>query len=259
MPNDKPKKKEYTIPSSHPRYGSLQLREAIVDGVEHNITAPEGLIAHGRGEAFDYLIGECTTKPAQDAIEAAAAVLILADNPMLSVNGNVAALASKHMVKLAKMIPAKLEVCIFHFSQNRFNNIINKLKDEGADNVLGENRDEHIPGLNHARAACTNEGIYSADVVLVPLEDGDRAQALRNMGKLVISIDLNPLSRTAKVSDITIVDNLVRAVPELVENVMRLKKYDKTKLESIKNSFDNASNLKEMLNLINQRLENLEF
>ena len=123
MPNEKTKKKEYTIPKSHPRYESLQLREAIVDGVEQNITAPEGLIAHGRGEAFDYMIGECTTKPAMDAIEATAAALILANNPVLSVNGNVTALASKHMVELARAIPAKMEVCIFHFSQNRFNNI----------------------------------------------------------------------------------------------------------------------------------------
>lgn len=259
MPSEKSKKKEYTIPKSHPRYESLQLREAIVDGVEQHITAPEGLIAHGRGEAFDYLIGEITTKPARDAIHAAAAALILAENPVLSVNGNVAALASKHIVELAKVIPAKLEVCIFHFSQNRFNNIIKKLKDEGAGEVLGENRDKMIPGLDHARAACTNDGIYSTDVVLVPLEDGDRAQALRNMGKLVISIDLNPLSRTAKVSNITIVDNLVRALPELIETVSKFKNYDSTKLESIKNSFDNPSNLKEMLNLINERLKNLEF
>jgi 4-phosphopantoate--beta-alanine ligase len=259
MPSEKPVKKDYTIPSSHPRYKSLQLREAIVDGVEHNITAPEGLIAHGRGEAFDYIIGECTTEPARNAIEAAAAALILAENPVLSVNGNVAALVSKYMVELAKIVPAKLEVCIFHFSQDRFNNIIKKLKDDSADEVLGDNRDKLIPGLDHARAACTNEGIYSADVVLVPLEDGDRAKALRKMGKLVISIDLNPLSRTAKVSNITIVDNLVRAVPKLVETVLKLKKYDKTKLGSIKNSFDNTKNLKQMLNLINSRLDTLEF
>ena len=48
-----PKRKDYKIPKSHPRYVSLMLREAITDGVEEGLTAPEGLIAHGRGEAFD--------------------------------------------------------------------------------------------------------------------------------------------------------------------------------------------------------------
>ena len=33
--------------------------------------------------------------------------------------------------------------------------------------------------------------------ILVPLEDGDRCEALVNMGKTVVVIDLNPLSRSA--------------------------------------------------------------
>jgi 4-phosphopantoate--beta-alanine ligase len=199
-----PKRKEYKIPKSHPRYVSLMLREAITDGVEEGITAPEGLIAHGRGEAFDYLLGERTQPPAKIAIEAAAAELLLAKNPVLSVNGNVAALAPEEMVKIAIEVPAKIEVNIFHYSKERLKKIVKKLLDAGASNVLGEKPDEMIPGLDHARAACTKKGIYSADVVLVPLEDGDRAQALRKMGKTVITIDLNPLSRTAKECDITL-------------------------------------------------------
>ena len=31
-----------------------------------------------------------------------------------------------------------------------------------------------------------------ADTVLVPLEDGDRTEALVKMGKTVVAIDLNP-------------------------------------------------------------------
>lgn len=50
-------------------------------------------------------------------------------------------------------------------------------------------------------------------MVLVPLEDGDRTEALRRMGKTVIAIDLNPLSRTSRAANITIVDNVIRAVP----------------------------------------------
>jgi 4-phosphopantoate--beta-alanine ligase len=35
------------------------------------------------------------------------------------------------------------------------------------------------------------------------------------MGKTVITVDLNPLSRTAKAADVTIVDELTRALPQL--------------------------------------------
>ena len=69
--------------------------------------------------------------------------------------------------------------------------------------------------LSHDRAWCRREGIYSADVVLVPLEDGDRCEALVNMGKTVIAIDLNPLSRTARSATLTIVDELTRALPQI--------------------------------------------
>ncbi len=57
------------IPKSHPRYTSLKTRELIENGVKKGITSLVGLIAHGRGEAFDYLIGEKTHKSAIDAIE----------------------------------------------------------------------------------------------------------------------------------------------------------------------------------------------
>ena len=87
-------KKEFIVPESHPRYKSLKLREAIAEGVARGVSAPEGLIAHGRGEAFDYLLGECTQPPADEAIKVAAASLILAEQPVLSVNGNVAALCA---------------------------------------------------------------------------------------------------------------------------------------------------------------------
>ena len=52
------------------------------------------------------------------------------------------------------------------------------------------------------------DGIFKADVVFVPLEDGDRCEALRKMGKDVVTVDLNPMSRTAQQASITIVDNV---------------------------------------------------
>ena len=76
------------IPKSHPRYLSLQIREKLVDGFKNNLVAKEGLLAHGRGEAFDYLIGEKTTKSAKNAIKAAAYMLNQAQKSVISVNGN---------------------------------------------------------------------------------------------------------------------------------------------------------------------------
>jgi 4-phosphopantoate--beta-alanine ligase len=78
-------------------------------------------------------------------------------------------------------------------------------------------------------------------VVLVPLEDGDRTEALRRLGKTVIAIDLNPLSRTAQAASITIVDNVTRAMPKLVEAVTRLKSWDRERLLGILRSYDNGA------------------
>ena len=50
------------LPKSHPRYKSLKNRDLIVSGIRKGVTSIHGLIAHGRGEAFDYLIGEKTNK-----------------------------------------------------------------------------------------------------------------------------------------------------------------------------------------------------
>ena len=61
------------------------------------------------------------------------------------------------------------------------------------------------------------DGIHRADVIFVPLEDGDRCEALRRMGREVITVDLNPLSRTARTASITIVDNVARALPALLQ------------------------------------------
>src|SRR3972149_3294159 len=55
-----------------------------------------------------------------------------------------------------------------------------------------------VPRLESRRALAHRAGIYGADVVLVPLEDGDRTEALVRMGKAVISVDLNPRSRPSQ-------------------------------------------------------------
>ena len=188
-------------PKDHPRYKSLLAREKLVDASE--FVAKQGLIAHGRGEAFDYLLGEQTCLPALSAIKAASSALIEAKNPILSLNGNVVALAAREVARLSEISGAKVEVNLFHRTPERVAGLTKMMKKVGID-ALGVNADDKIPGLSSERAKCCSDGIGSADVVLVPLEDGDRCEALVKMGKKVITIDLNPLSRTAQTAHITI-------------------------------------------------------
>ncbi len=232
------------VPPSHPRYASLKTREKVVEGVEKGITGLNGLIAQGRGEALDYLIGERTTAPGDDAERAAAAMLLLAERPVLSVNGNAAALVPEEMVLLARKIDAPLEVNIFYRTEDRVKKIADLLRSFGAGRVFGEGPDAVIPGLDHARAKAARGGIYDADVVFVPLEDGDRCEALVRMGKRVITVDLNPLSRTARTSTVTIVDNVVRALPNLIFLVDEMADLDEAELLSVLEGYDNRAVLR---------------
>jgi len=249
-------KEETEIPPDHPRAGSLLIRERLVRHFKSGIVAEAGLFAHGRGEAFDYLLGEKTTKSALKAIEAAVAALLTAKHPVISVNGNAAALASKDVVKLAEATGAKVEVNLFYRSAEREIAIKKLLEKAGAKPVLGvgEAASARIAEIGSERRRVDPAGISVADVVLVPLEDGDRTEALVKMGKKVIAVDLNPLSRTAQFATITIVDNVVRAMPTLVEVAEKLRKEDRSKLKTILASFSNKKNLSEAISLINQRL-----
>ena len=233
------------ISPSHPRYKSLKTRERLVAGFRKGIVVPQGLIAHGRGEAFDYLIGETSLKSSKAAAQAAAALLLSAENPVISVNGNTAALLPRELVTLARLVPASLEVNLFHRTPIRERRIAWVLKRNGARGVLGVDRTTRtrIRGIASSRRDVDSKGIRDADVVLVPLEDGDRAEALRNDGKKVIAIDLNPMSRTSRAATVTIVDNITRAVPELERLVQRMRSFSKSRLEAIIAGFNNDKNL----------------
>ena len=245
------------IPKNHPRYVSLMTREKISRATKDGLVHETGLIAHGRGEAFDYLLGEQTISQADNAEKAAAAALLSAKDPVISVNGNVVALVAEECIYLADAIPAKIEVNLFHRTEERIQKISNELRKKGAKNIYGQKADTKIPGLDHDRALCDSDGIYSSDVVLVPLEDGDRCKALRSMGKIVIAIDLNPLSRTAQTASITIVDNVTRAVPKIQQWVKKLKTTDKKELKDLVESWDNEKNLKEIFTFLSKRLNSL--
>ena len=61
------------------------------------------------------------------------------------------------------------------------------------------------------------------------------------MGKKVIVIDLNPLSRSSKYATISIIDNVVRAFPLLLSYIKQFKN-NNNKLEL--NEFHNSHNIK---------------
>jgi 4-phosphopantoate--beta-alanine ligase len=237
------------IPPDHPRYRSLNVREHLARCAEKGILSLEGLTAHGRGEAFDYLIGERTTESALMAERTAAALLLVARRPVISVNGNTAALASGNIALLQQASNSAVEVNLFHRTDERIRKITSLLEKSGVQVLKGEA--ERLLPLSHDRAFCLNEGIGSADVVLVPLEDGDRCHALMEMGKTVIAIDLNPLSRTAMSASLTIVDEVTRALPVVAQFCRELTKEE---AQIISTGYDNRELLRAAIQEIITRL-----
>jgi len=229
---------EFDVPESHPRYHSLLTRHRIEAGFEAGITHVQGLIAQGRGESLDYLLGERTIPAADDAARAAAAHLLLAEHPVVSVNGNAAALVPGETVELAAATGADIEVNLFHREDERIAAIADYLREHGATEVKGEAGDARIPGLDHDRAKVDADGIYDADVVVVPLEDGDRADALAAMGKTEIVIDLNPLSRSARSAAVPVIDNIVRAVPNVTAHARDLADAGEADRRAVVEAFD---------------------
>jgi len=236
------------VPSSHPRYHSLMGRKLLTEAAADGLLADSALIAHGRGEAFDYLLGEQTCPTARLAITEAAARLLDASAPIISLNGNAVALAADDMIRCAAAVHCPIEVNIYYRTPERMEALIARLEErkiavaEGPQpdmwhpdfehmtgewvesveqvDILGGEPDGRIPGLEGPRADCCTDGILDSDIVLVPLEDGDRCEALVAMGKQVIVVDLNPMSRTAKTATVTIVDELMRCSKLLLKDLV---------------------------------------
>ena len=232
------------VPEDHPRHDSLMGRHRIEEGINAGYTTMTGMIAHGRGEAFDYFLGEQTTPFARAACEAAVAKMLSTDS-VLSANGNVAALCAEEYVALSNALNVPIEINLFYRSDERMKKMEERFLAAGAGEVLGMKEDAEVPFLKSERRRVDSRGIYSRDTVLVPLEDGDRTEFLKKMGKFVIAIDLNPLSRTARNADITIVDNITRAVPLMVELA---------KQKPVWKGFDNPGNLRGTLDLMKRNL-----
>ena len=235
----------------------------MTEAANAGLLAESALIAHGRGEAFDYLIGEVTCDAAREAIGEVAARLQSAEKPVISVNGNTVALAGPQMLACAAALNCPIEINIYYRTPERMRALLSALDEQRQEaaslypelaeriievEILGAKPDGRIPNLDGPRANCHTDGILSADVVLVPLEDGDRCEALIAMGKTVCVIDLNPLSRTARMASITIVDELTRCIPILLTVLM-----NETNLPN--REWDNEQNLR---NTIDVMLRNLD-
>ena len=245
------------IPDSHPRKSSLMSRQRMVEASRRGLLAESAMIAHGRGEAFDYLLGERTSDSASLAIREAAARLLEADSPIISMNGNSTVLAGAEAIKIAAILGCPVEVNIYYRTERRVESLISELESmkellvrEASDSIresiieveiLGAEADGRIQGLEGPRALCSARGIERADVVLVPLEDGDRCEALTSLGKQVIAVDLNPLSRTSRKATVTIVDEVSRAFRRLVSEL-----YENPK----STDWDNDSSLVEALEIM---------
>ena len=244
------------IPRSHPRLKSLLIRDRLITGFNNGLVAHQGLMAHGRGEAFDYLLGEKSMKHTKSAIKTASAILFLAKLPVISVNGNVAALCPKEIVRLSHIINAKIEVNLFYNTKKRKKAIADSLKKCGAKDILGiETKSrKYIENLDSMRRVVDENGIYKADVVLVPLEDGDRCIKLKQLGKTIITFDLNPFSRTSQTADVTIIDNIVRGITELINISQKISNKNDKYWRKIVNAFDNKKNIAMSVLQINNNL-----
>ncbi len=230
-------------------------REKIVEGYRKGIVVLHGLIAHGRGEAFDYLLGEKTHEFADYAEKVVAAYLVASNRPIISVNGNYAALAPDDIAELSRVSGAYVEVNLFHRTEERIVRIYEFLREYGVERILPPDCEKtNVPGLESKRGIVCRKGIASADFVLLAIEDGDRTEALVRWGKKVAAIDLNPFSRTAQKATVTVVDDAIRATRNIIRYVEQLRE-DKEEAMRLISDYDNKLVLKQAFKALLDRLE----
>lgn len=257
------------VPRSHPRYNSLMGRKLLTEAATDGLLADSALIAHGRGEAYDYLLGEATCESARAAIKQSALLMKHAKRCVISVNGNAVALAAADLIRCAAVLRCPIEINIYYRTPERMtalNSRLEKMRGEVSEGgapsgwdgdwqtavadviILGINPDSRIPNLEGPRANCCSDGILNADVIFVPLEDGDRCEALIEMGKKMIVVDLNPLSRTAQQATVTIVDELMRMAPILLSDLIN-------EAPNTLPEWDNKANLDDSLSVMLMQLD----
>ena len=118
------------VPESHPRYASLMARKMLTDAAAAGMLADSALIGHGRGEAFDYLLGEETCEPARKAIVETAARLQSSEKCVISVNGNAVALAGPQLIACAAVLNCPIEVNIYYRTPERMEALLSALHEK---------------------------------------------------------------------------------------------------------------------------------
>ena len=207
---------------SHPRYASLLRRHLIEEAAAEGLLAGSAMIAHGRGEAYDYLLGERTTASAASATREAYARLRAAKHPVISVNGNTVALAGRDLLHLAASLSCPVEVNIFYRTQARMDGLISRLErwceEDGLDvEVLGRRTDGRIAGLEGPRAQCDAAGIAAATWCWSPWKTATVAKRWWRWARRC-SWWISTLSRTARTASVTIVDEVGRVAKALREH-----------------------------------------
>ncbi len=77
------------------------------------------------------------------------------------------------------------------------------------------------------------------------------------MGKRVISIDLNPMSRTSRAAHVAIVDEVGRAMMNLARFVGELRD-NASEAERLTRSYDKVANMKVLYAFLDWRLQSLK-
>ena len=116
------------VPPSHPRYNSLIARKLLTDAADDGLLADSALIAHGRGEAYDYLLGEKTSASALLSIKQAAAVMKNANKCVISLNGNAVALAAENLLRCATILQCPVEINIYYRTPERMKALLSRLE-----------------------------------------------------------------------------------------------------------------------------------
>ncbi|MHA1513723.1 MAG: phosphopantothenate/pantothenate synthetase family protein, partial [Candidatus Hodarchaeales archaeon] len=129
----------------------------------------------------------------------------------------------------------------------------------GAEKLLGidPKKQTTIEEISHQRRIVDIDGIAISDCIFVPLEDGDRTQALKHLQKEVITVDLNPLSRTSLTASVSITNNITRAVNEMVDIAKELKQLSREELLIERSKLNNRKLLETALKFMSNRLMKL--
>lgn len=174
-------------------------------------------------------------------------------------NGNVAVLCPEEIIELGNLVNAPLEINLFYRTREREMAIETAMKQAGAEKLLGIDPDKQttIEEISHQRRIVDVDGIAISDCVFVPLEDGDRTQALKHLQKEVVTVDLNPLSRTSLAASVSITNNISRAVVEMVDIARDLRNLSREELLVERSKLDNRELLKTALKFMSNRLVKL--